>query len=69
MSPSYWLEQEKSGRACTVWFTDLDDFVKFIYENIPVPDRLKTDFALRGMNVVNNLMVGKRDFVNFHFFL
>ncbi|XP_050312068.1 uncharacterized protein LOC126747451 [Anthonomus grandis grandis] len=54
-SPSYWMEQEKTGRACTVWFTNLEDLVEFVYNNIPVKDRLKGDFTLKAVTVSNNL--------------
>ncbi|XP_019769617.1 uncharacterized protein LOC109544047 isoform X1 [Dendroctonus ponderosae] len=55
MSPSYWLEQEKSGRACSIWFINVDDLVNFVYNNIPVKDRLKSDFTLKSVKIVNNL--------------
>lgn len=57
MSPSYWLEQEKTGRACTIWFCKLDDLVEFIYNNIPVKDRLNSEFSLKAVKVANNLKV------------
>ncbi|KAL1502116.1 hypothetical protein ABEB36_007308 [Hypothenemus hampei] len=57
MSPSYWLEQENLGRACAIWFTNMEDVVDFLYENIPVKDRLRTDFTLKSVNVKNNLKV------------
>lgn len=57
MSPSYWLEQEKAGRACTLWFFKLEDMADFVYNNIPVKDRLNSDFSLKAVKVANNLNV------------
>ncbi|XP_060534309.1 uncharacterized protein LOC132706789 [Cylas formicarius] len=59
---SFWSEQEKLGRACTLWFADLDDFVDHVYENIPTNDRTTKNFRLKSINAQNNLQLrSKRD--------
>ncbi|XP_030747483.1 uncharacterized protein LOC115875982 isoform X2 [Sitophilus oryzae] len=54
-SPFYWLQQEIAGRACVVWFTNLDDLAKYLYENIPPLDRAGSGFTLKRVAIVNSL--------------
>ncbi|KAG5865092.1 hypothetical protein JTB14_025599, partial [Gonioctena quinquepunctata] len=52
-SSSYWREREKSGRACTMWFTTLDDLVEHILNNIPPKERVKESFVVKSIKMTN----------------
>ncbi|XP_076256073.1 uncharacterized protein LOC143193632 [Rhynchophorus ferrugineus] len=56
-SQSYWVKKEVAGRACVLWFTELDDLITFIYENIQPKDRCKSDFTLKSVKVTNSLKI------------
>lgn len=38
-SPSYWKRQEIDGTACVIWFTELDQLINHVIENIPPRQR------------------------------
>lgn len=59
-SDSYWRERERSGRACTMWFTGLEELADHIYGNISPRDGYENGFLLRSVHITNSAMVKNR---------
>ncbi|XP_023310426.1 uncharacterized protein LOC111691585 [Anoplophora glabripennis] len=59
-SSAFWKEQEKNGRACTMWFTKLEDLVGHVLGNICPKDTYENDFSLRSVKIVNNVVLKNR---------
>ncbi|KAJ8954144.1 hypothetical protein NQ318_005738 [Aromia moschata] len=52
-SSSYWREQEKNGRAFTMWFTRLSELIDYVFDNIAPKLRKKNTFALKSVRIRN----------------
>lgn len=51
-SPSYWLEQEKNGKACTIRFLTAQDMIKHVVDNVP-PLKGEEPFKLTTVEIIN----------------
>ncbi|CAH1118614.1 unnamed protein product [Phaedon cochleariae] len=56
-SASFWREKEKGGRACTMWFTKLDDLVEHVFDKIPPKVGNEEDFALKSVKINNSIQI------------
>lgn len=54
---SYWLEREKAGKACTMWFTTPEALAQHIYNNIPAWEAKTKDFVLKSVKLTNTLQI------------
>lgn len=54
---SYWLEREKAGKACTMWFTNPDALVHHVFDNIPAWKAKSSDFVLKSVKLKNSLQI------------
>lgn len=54
---SYWLEREKAGKACTMWFTNPDALVQHVFNNIPAWEAKSSNFVLKAVKLKNSLQI------------
>lgn len=54
---SYWLERQKAGKACTMWFTNFEDLFQHVFDNIPAWERRTESFTLKAVKLINQVQI------------
>lgn len=47
------MERAKAGKACTMWFTKVEDLADHIFKNIPIWEAKTNDFVLKSVKMKN----------------